>query len=555
MKLGAKRWCRVVAMTLAMVPALSGCGNDEPKTEGGPAIVRLLTETQYRQIIADLFGSDIAVAGRFNPLNRTNGLLTLGASKAAITPAAYEQYDSMAHAIADQVVDPTHRDFLVPCKPASATASDSPCAGQFLRATGRRPYRRPLHAGELQAVTTLADQAAASLGDFYAGLAYGLSALLESPDFLLVRDTVADDSGDEPRQLDAWSKASRLSFLLWNTAPDDALLAAAEKGDLNNNRGLAHQVDRMLASPRLADGIRAFFSDMLGFDGFESLAKDQVIYPAFTQPVAADARDETLRTITDLIVTQKADYRDLFTTHETFLNRRLGALYRLPVTTTDGWQRYDLPADSPRSGIVTELSFLALHSHPGRSSATLRGKAVRELLLCQKVPDPPANVNFAIVQDTTNATFRTARARLTAHRTEPTCAGCHKIMDPIGLALENFDGAGQFRARENGEAIDASGTLDSLAFKDARELGLALHDNPAATSCLVHRLYSYGVGRPVAKSEAAWIADLGRDFADDHYRVTALLRRIATSQAFYAIAKPKADSSASSGSMPKTPGG
>ncbi len=533
------KW-RPILFALALLSGLAACGRDEPLSQGGPAIVRLLTESQYRQIIADLFGTDVAVAGRFDPLDRTDGLLALGSAMAAITPAAYEQYDSMARSIADQVVDPAHRDILIPCRPASAASADSACAGRFLGAVGRLLYRRTLRPEELRSATDLADQAANALGDFHAGLAYGLSALLESPDFLLVRDTAkAGSNAAGPRVLDAASKASRLSFLLWNTAPDDALLTAAENGDLDTSRGLRRQVDRMLASPRLKDGVRAFFADMLGFDGFDALAKDQVIYPAFTQPVAADAREQTLRTITDLIVTQKADYRDLFTTGETFLNRRLGAIYRLPVAATDGWQRYDFPADSPRAGIVTELGFLALHSHPGRSSPTLRGKAVREILLCQKVPDPPANVNFALVQNTANPQFRTARARLTAHRSEATCAGCHKIMDPIGLALENFDGAGQFRSDENGAAIDASGVLDGTPFKDPRDLGRALHDNPAATACLVRRLAEYAAGRSPAVGESAWIAWLEQGFAADGYRVADLMRRIATSEEFYLIAPPK----------------
>jgi hypothetical protein len=522
-----QRWT-IAVVSIALL-ALAACGPSEPQTAGGAAQVRVLTESQYRQIVADVFGTDIAIAGRFDPLNRTDGLLAIGASKAAITPAAYEQYDAMARAIADQVVDAAHRDILVPCKPPVQSEPDDACATKFLGSVGRLLYRRPLKQSEIGSVVGLAHQAAATTGDFHTGLAYGLTALLESPDFLLVRD-VAEDG-----RLTAYSKASRLSFLLWNTAPDDALLEAANKGELNSRRGLRRQVDRMLASPRLKDGVRAFFADMLGFDGFDALAKDQVIYPAFTQPVAADAREQTLRTVTDLLVMKKADYRDLFTTHETFLNRRLAAVYRMPITTTDGWERVEFPAEGERFGILTELSFLALHSHPGRSSATLRGKAVREILLCQKVPDPPANVNFRLVQDTSNPEFRTARARLTAHRSEATCAGCHKIIDPIGLALETYDGAGQFRATENGAEIDTSGTLDGAAFKDSRDLGQALHDNPAATACLVRRLYEYGTGRPPVRGEEAFITWLGQGFAADGYHVPDLLRGIATSDGFYEI--------------------
>ncbi|HLG89338.1 MAG TPA: DUF1592 domain-containing protein [Alphaproteobacteria bacterium] len=523
-------------MTIMMF-ALFGCGPSEPPSAGGPPEVRRLTEAQYRNIIADLFGSDIAVAGRFDPLNRTAGLLEVGASSAAITPSAYEQYDALARSIAGQVVDSRHRDILVPCKPIAGAATDDSCARNFLGSVGRLLYRRPLMQSELDGAIALAHKAGETVGDFYGGLAYGLAAMLEAPSFLYIRDSAAPDP-DHPGalKLDAYSKAARLSFLLWNTTPDDALLTAAEKGELDTRAGLARQVDRMLASPRLKTGIRAFFADMLGFDAFDTLAKDQLIYPAFTQPVGAAAQEQTLRTITALLLDQKADYRDLFTTRKTFMNGLLGGIYRVAVAAPGIWQPYEFPASDPHVGIATEISFVALHSHPGRSSATLRGKAVREVLLCQKVPDPPANVNFAIVQDTNNPKFRTARERLTAHRTEATCAGCHKLIDPIGLGLEHFDGAGQYRSQENGADIDTSGVLDGRPFADAPGLGRALHDDPQATTCLVQRLYAYATGRPATKGEKSWMEYLDQRFAAHGYHLPDLLRRIATSDAFYAVA-------------------
>ncbi len=310
----------------------------------------------------------------------------------------------------------------------------------------------------------------------------------------------------------------------------------------------------MLASPRLDAGVRAFFGDMLGFDTFDTLAKDPIIYPAFVQSVIEDAQEQTLRTVTQLLVKDKADYRDLFTTRKTFMSGPLGLVYAVPVSKPDDWVPYEFPEGDPRAGIVTQLSFVALHSHPGRSSPTLRGKAVREILLCQKVPDPPGNVNFALVQDTKNPNYKTARQRLTAHRTAPTCAGCHKIMDPMGLALENFDGAGQYRTEENGTPIDTSGEVDGVAFQGAVQLGKVLHDNPAATSCLVSRLYAYATGRPAAPGEKDWMKFLQDGFAANGYRVPDLLRAIATGDAFYEIApadaKPAQAASLQTGARP-----
>jgi hypothetical protein len=183
----------------------------------------------------------------------------------------------------------------------------------------------------------------------------------------------------------------------------------------------------------------------------------------------------------------------------------------------------------------SQASFVALHSHEGLSSPTLRGKALRELLLCEPVPAPPGNVNFAIAQDTHNPNFKTMRERLTAHRTDPSCAGCHKLMDPMGLALENFDSDAGYRSAENGQPLDTSGELDGIEFTDAAGLGRALHENPATAPCFVRRLYSYATGRPAARRDMAWIRYLEKSFAEDGYRAPDLMRRIATSENFYRV--------------------
>jgi hypothetical protein len=510
---------------------LTGCDPKEPRTGGGPIEIRRLTEAQYRQTIADIFGDDIKVAGRFEPDMRAEGLLAVGTAKVTITPSGFEQYDAMAQGIAEQVVDEKHRRRLVGCKP------DPSCAAAFLKASGLRLFRRPLSAEELQGAVAVSAKAAETLNDFYAGLAFGLADLLAAPEFLF-RAENAEPDPDDPgrRRLDAWSMASRLSFLLWDAAPDPELLAAAGRGDLYDPGKRAAQVDRMLASPRLEKGVRAYFADMLAFDSFDSLAKDSVIYPKFSLKVANDAREQTLQTVTNFLIAGQGDYRDLFTSRKTFLTRNLGLIYRVPVEPRTGWEMHEFAADDPRGGLLTDIAFLTLHAHPGRSSATLRGKAIRELLLCEPVPMPPANVNFAIVQDTGNPKYRTARDRLTAHRTDAVCAGCHKIMDPVGLALENFDGAGQYRATENGAPIDASGELDGIPFKDAAGLGRAMHDNPATVACLVSDVYRYGTGRAIQPGEAEYLAWLKGRFATDGYKVPALLRTVALSDAFYRIA-------------------
>jgi hypothetical protein len=528
---------RPLAAAALSLLVLAGCARSEPETKGGPATVRRLTESQYRNIVADLFGSQIVVAGRFDPLVRTEGLLTVGAGRATITPSGAERYAALARSIAQQVVDPANRALLIPCAPAAAQGPDAACAGQFLARAGRYLFRRPLADDELATYVKLAALGATTRGDFYAGLAYALQGMLTAPDFLFVTETAeADPDRKGARRLDAYSRASRLSFMLWNTSPDDVLLAAAESGELMTRKGLERQVDRLMDSPRFIAGVRAFFTDMLALDDYATLEKDSQLFPAFGLAAADDSREQVLRTLIDELVVRDGDYRDIFTTRRTFMTGPLGLVYRVPaaVPAPGGWAPFEFPEGDPRAGIQTQLSFVALHSHPGKSSPTLRGKAIRELLLCQKIPDPPGDVNFDQFNDPASPN-KTARKRLDAHSTDPACAGCHKLMDPIGLALEHFDAAGQLRADENGEPIDASGDINGIRFEDAPGLGLALRQDPAATACVVRRAYTYAAARPVERSEREWLAWLEQGFADDDYRLRPLLRRIATSEALYAV--------------------
>ena len=517
-------------------PATSAAS--EPSTTGSLKRLRILTEAQYLNTIAYVFGPDIRPVATFPPAQRTEGLIALGTSRGGVTTQQLELYQKAALTVAQMAVDPQHRAFLVPCKPASENAADRACAAAFLREKGRLLNRRPLTEVELNAFVDEAVKSADGLKDFYAGLAIALEAMLVSPNVLFVTETSEPDPAHPgSERLDAYSLATRLSLFLWNAVPDDGLLRAAQSGELHTEKGLARQVDRMLTSVRLETGMRAFFDDMFGFDDFNALSKDATVYPKFTGQAMADAREETIRTAIDHLVTQNKDYRELYTTRQTFISPALAVIYGL--TTPPSWTRYQFPADSPRAGILTHISFLAVHSHPGRSSATLRGKALRELLLCQPVPRPPANVDFSAVENP-KANLRTARDRVNAHLENPVCAGCHKITDPMGLALENFDGSGRYRATERGSPIDASGSLDGKAFKDVIGLGQALHDHPALTSCLVKRAYSYGVGGPAEATDRPLLTYLDTRFGEEGYRLPNLLRTIATSHAFSRVVGPAA---------------
>lgn len=539
----APKQASVSVASQAAGPQASG-----PTEAAGPAMLRRLSPDQYRQTIADIFGSDITIGGRFAPEIRQSGLLAVGAGNESITGDELEQYHAMAQTIAAQVVDASHRGVLVSCTPVSASTADDRCASKFLGQVGELLYRRPLSKVELQVQVGIAHSAALQDKDFYAGLRESLAQMLVSPEFLFRWSNVNGPLGAKgDSTLDGYARASQLSFFLWNSAPDEMLLNDARHGRLNSQRGLTHEVDRMLKSPRLDAGVRAFFSDMLQFSCAEdpcldaSFSKDSTIYPRFTPQVAADAQEQTLRTLVDLLVTHDGDYRDVFTTRKTFLTPDLAAIYGVPFPrdTPNGepntWAPYEYQPGDPRAGILSEVSFVALHSHPGVSSAVLRGRALREVILCERVPDPPPNVNFKLVLDTSNPKYPTMRSRLDAHITNPVCAGCHRLMDPPGLAMENFNGDGSFRTRENGVLIDASGALDGKKFDGMQGLAQTVANDPAAPACLVSRLAEYALGRTPTGDEVKWVAQLKKDFIADHYRLPALLREIATSDMLYRV--------------------
>lgn len=538
----------VAAVAAAGALAFFAAASKEDKFTAGPPVIRRLTADQYRNIVRDVFGADIDLGGRFEPDLRVDGLLAVGASRVSVTAAGMEQYDAMGRAVAAQVVDERHRDMLVPCQPASPTEPDAQCASEFLSKVGRLLYRRPLTEAQLDAYVKAAAEATRITGSFYDGLALSLSGMLSSPAFLFIEQIVEPDPDHKGGyRLDAFSRASQLSFFLWNSAPDSMLLTAAERGELHTRRGLERQVERMMASPRLEDGIRAFFTDQLRFDEFEVLAKDAMLFPKFSAQAAEDAREQTLRTILDVVLTRDADYREIFTTRKTFLTPELGAIYQVPIFqqgpngAPDQWQPYEFAPDDPRGGILTQVAFTALHSPAGRGSPTIRGKAVREIALCQTVPAPPADVSFTEFEESTAQGAATARERLAAHSTVPSCAGCHRIIDPIGYALENFDGAGEFRTLENGAPIDPSGELDGIEYEDAGGLGEAIYKNPAAVTCIVDRMSARALGRTPTRSERSWLKRLRADFVGSGHRLSQLMREIALSDALYRVGSPQAE--------------
>lgn len=520
-------WNPAVVLTLALL-GCDGGGAEQVPIEPAPPVLRRLTQAQYVHAVHDVFGDDVVVPPALEPDTRSAGLQAVGSGLTAISARGVERYEAASYVIAAQAVDPAHRGRIVSCTPAGAV--DSACMSATVRALGERVWRRPLAEAEVSAIVAVADDAGEALGDFWQGAEFAIAALLQSPDFLMRPEPGEPDPVSGARRYSSWEMASRLSFLLWDSVPDEELLAAAARDELVSADGVDAQVTRMLESPKARRGLRAWLSDLLELDALDGLQKDPMTFVHAADALGPSAREETLLGAEHLVFSEDADLRGLLTTRRTFLNRTLAALYHVQAPAPEGFAEVVLPEDSPRVGLLGHASVLALQSHALSSSPTLRGLFVRETLLCQPLPDPPANVDTSIPESTTVAP--TLRDRVAVHLTEPTCASCHLLTDPIGLGLEQFDGLGGFRTHDGGAPIDASGDLDGVPFDDAVGLAQAVHDSPLLVPCLTSQVSRYALGRGLADGDAEVEDWLVEQFAEHDHRLIALWMDLAVSPLF-----------------------
>ncbi|MEO8129804.1 MAG: DUF1592 domain-containing protein, partial [Bryobacteraceae bacterium] len=307
-----------------------------PADQSRAVSLRRLTEQEYRNSIADIFGKEIEVRGSFEPTMRSGGLAATSTATLSVTPVGFESFSKMANDIAAQVTAENYRANL-PCAPKDPKAYDGACAHKIISHYGMLLFRRPLTDAELNNRLGLSRRITERTNDFYEGLRYSLSMLLQLPDYIFRSEVAIPSADGKSGTLDSYSRATRLSFLMWNTTPDTELLRAAGSGELNTSLGLAKQVDRLMASPRLDTGMRAFFDDMLQLDTFDTVSKDSQLYPKWGSGMATSAREETLRTVIGLALHDNGDIRDLTTTRQTYIDRRLAVLYRVPFPFSADW--------------------------------------------------------------------------------------------------------------------------------------------------------------------------------------------------------------------------
>src|SRR6185436_5677818 len=468
-------------------PGPGGMGGEPAGPIHYPAgALRRLTVQQYANSVHDLLGADVQVpAIEPDPSSDDQFVLTsVAVSSVGASAAAVDRYDAAAWDLARQALAPARRMGFLGCAPASA---DDPCIRAFLSGFGRRAWRRPLAPEELTRYVA-AVAAVARDADVMAGLTMVTAALLASPNFLYRVELGAPMGG---------------------------------RRVLGDHAALRAQIQRLLGSPRARRPLLAFFSEVLGTNGLDQngFAKDAQAFPNATPALARAMFREIDGIVDDLVFARDADLLSLYQTRNTFLTAELARLYGLPANAVPAGETpapYTLP-DGPRTGFLTTGAFLSLNARASITSPTLRGIFVRQRLLCQEVPQPPDDVDTTLPPPAPGMP-ETMRERLSRHMKNPQCAGCHRFMDPLGLALENFDALGAFRDNDGGKPIDATGELDGQPFDGAVSLAARVRQHPAASACLIRHLVQHlsgsadqaAAGSLAATFQPGWQAAGGR---------------------------------------------
>ncbi|HJL48721.1 MAG TPA: DUF1592 domain-containing protein, partial [Polyangiaceae bacterium LLY-WYZ-15_(1-7)] len=479
-----------------------------PPFEPAAPVLPRLTQAQYRAALVDLLGAPLPRAelpADTNPYLFFN----IGAASTTLSERGAELYEDSAALVAQAVFrDAARRGALVGCDPASEA-----CLEGFVARFGRHAFRRPLEPAEqarwVGVARTLAE------GDPWRGLERAVAGMLQSP-FFLYRVELGEPDPEDPtrRRYTGYEMASRLAFLFTNAPPDEALLDAAAAGELDDAAGVEAHARRLAEDPRAREAIQAFFAQYFDLGRLERVERDPARYPVWTDTMAASMRREVELLVDDIVFRRDADLRELFDTRQTFVNDELAALYGVdaPGASPIAYVPVELPADGPRAGVLTLGAFLAMNAHQTETSPTLRGKYVRERVLCQTVPAPPDDIDLNL-EDPESAEARTLRERLEQHRRDPACASCHAFIDPPGMLFEQFDSVGRFRTEEPGGPVDASGELDGTPLAGAKDLALVLRDDPRVPACVVRQLFRHASGRLERTSEARALRALEEEFA------------------------------------------
>ncbi len=502
--------------------------------------LRRLTHSQYNHTVRDLLGDTTSPASQFPPEDFVNGFKdqTRGQS---LSPLLVESYSAAAEHLAQSVFRGGDTHHLIPCPPSPA------CRARFIREFGLKAFRHPLDPAEQKRYEALM----AREPDFLKGAQLVVEAMLQSPDFLFRLDTTPDP------KLEPYARASRLSYALWDTMPDAALFAAAEHGELATPGGVEKTARRMLEDPKAREALNEYTSQWLRFDRLTTASKDRRKFPLYTRSTAQAMTEEALTFVSDLVWNDH-NFMTLFTANYGHVNQELAGIYGVAAPAKD-FDRVPFPPGSERAGILGQALFLALTAKPDDSSPTARGLFVREQFLCQHVPDPPPGVNTNL-PPVTEANPQTNRDRMTEHATNPACANCHHLMDPIGFGFEKFDAVGArrdklvltFRGMHAGDEEEESGKhrfttkkielalntqgvvagIPNSEFTSPAELGAVLARTPQCQECVVKQYFRYTAGRMEEPVDRPVIQKVLDDFRNSQFHFRELMVSLTVAREF-----------------------
>lgn len=504
--------------------------------------IRRLTHSQYDHTVRDLLQDQIQPAAGFPKEDFINGFQNQVEGQ-GVSPLQAEAYSKAAERLAQAAFRGGDQRGLLPSRPASPT--DAVCADKFVRTFGLKAFRRPLADNEVKLYSRLLLEEGARAKDFLSGASLVVEAMLQSPHFLfrIERGT----SGPNAQ----YEVASRLSYLLWDTMPDDKLFDAAAKGELATPAQIETVARRMLDDPRARPAMDEFLAQWLRFDSVLSATRDRRRFREFNTEVAAAMVEETRQLFNHLVWRDK-NFMEFFTANYTFVSSDLARLYDMPAPAEE-FAMVEYPADSGRSGVLGHGSFLVETSKPAETSPTARGLFIRNHFLGHEIPPPPPGVN-AVLPALSESSPKTNRQRLDIHLNSESCAGCHKLIDPIGLGFEQYNAIGAFQKKmalqfpasradeQKGRRsmtieleIDTSGFIQGLEnseFSTPRELGKILAESKTCQKNITKQLFRYGFGRQETVNDLPVLDTMFETFRDSGFRFRELVIALVTSDLF-----------------------
>ncbi|HEX4352621.1 MAG TPA: DUF1592 domain-containing protein [Polyangiales bacterium] len=499
----------------------------------GPSPLRRLTHAEYNNAVADLLGDKTQPASAF-AIDTMEGLFDNSADTQTIPTLLADQYLDAATALATAADVPT----VAGCDPKAGGAT---CVKTFLEKFGRRAYRRPLTSQEESSLTSLYTTTTAA-SDATTGVRATIAAMLASPNFLFRPEfgTATGATIKGTTKVTPYELAGRLASLIWASVPDDILMDAAQSGKLVTKADVATQAQRMLADPRARPAIATFYDQWLGLSILDTTTKSAQAYPTYNDALRDSMREETRRFVANVVWNDDAKLSTLLTADYTFVNAPLAALYGVkgPADAAT-YQQVNLDP-TQRAGVITEASMLTGYARPDESSPIKRGKWLRVRILCQDLPDPPANVPQlpAPMPGVSN------RDAIAMHVSNPACSGCHNLIDGLGFGLEQYDGIGQFRTMDQGVAVDSSGDINNTtdineAFNGGAQLAALLASSDQVRDCAPTQWFRYSMGRREEDADSCSLKSVRDAFASTGGDLKELMVALTQTDVFMNYRQPE----------------